>query len=133
MSNAFLGTGWKFPIEVDETTGKIKLSHHEEDIQEAIRIILWTSKGERVMRPDFGCGVQNFVFGLTDSTTLSLLESNIKEAITQWEPRVHEIEVTAALDGNVPGKLLVTVQYVVRSTNNLYNLVYPFYLHEGPK
>ncbi|MBP3961285.1 GPW/gp25 family protein [Paenibacillus lignilyticus] len=130
---SFLGRGWKFPIEVDSTTGRIKTAEKEDDIAEAIRIILWTNKGERVMRPDFGCGIQEFVFETTDETTLRLLETNIQEAIRIWEPRVHEVEVHAERDGAGAGKLLLHISYVVRSTNNLFNQVYPFYLEEGTK
>ncbi|MEI7027500.1 GPW/gp25 family protein [Paenibacillus sp. y28] len=133
MSKSFLGRGWKFPIEVDESTGKIKMAEYEDDIAEAIRIILWTGKGERVMRPDFGCSVENFVFGSTDATTLQLLETNIEEAIRIWEPRVHEVQVRAVPDQADPEKLLINIQYEVRSTNNLFNQVYPFYIHEGTK
>lgn len=131
MSEAFLGRGWKFPVQVDRTTGRIMMSEYEEDIAESIRIIMGTTKGERVMRPDFGCGVQHFVFGATDETTLRLLESNIKEALRVWEPRVHDVDVDAVPDREEPGKLLISIRYVVRTTNNLYNQVYPFYIHEG--
>jgi phage baseplate assembly protein W len=133
MENAFLGRGWKFPIQVDETTGQIMMSDSEGDIAEAIRLIIGTNRGERVMRPDFGSNVHNFLFGLTDSTTLSLLESNVKDAIRNWEARVKDIEVEAVLDKAENGKLLINVKYVVRSTNNQYNLVFPFYIHEGSK
>lgn len=131
MEKAFLGRGWKFPIEVDSTTGRIKMSEHEEDIAEAIRIILWTAKGERVMRPEFGCGLQDYVFTTTDATTLRLLASDIEEAIRVWEPRVESADVEVILDEQDNGKLMIHIDYVVRSTNNLYNLVYPFYIHEG--
>lgn len=131
MSKAFLGRGWKFPVEVDPTTGRIRTSEHEEDIKEAIRIIMATSKGERVMRADFGCGIHHFVFESTDETTLKMLEHTVADAIRIWEPRVHEVEVNARIDPSNPGLLNLNVAYVVRSTNNLFNLVYPFYLHEG--
>ncbi|WP_274650195.1 GPW/gp25 family protein [Paenibacillus humicola] len=130
---SFLGKGWKFPIEVDGTTGRIKMAEHEDDIAEAIRIILSTSKGERAMRPDFGCGIRRFVFETTDETTLRLLETDVLDAIRVWEPRVHEVEVRAIRDQAAPGRLLLNVSYVVRSTNNLFNQVYPFYLDEGTK
>ncbi|RAV09238.1 GPW/gp25 family protein [Paenibacillus contaminans] len=133
MSEEFLGRGWKFPVQVDATTGRILTSEYEEDIAEAIRIILGTSKGERVMRPDFGCGVNEFVFGQMDDTTLRLLEASITEAIRIWEPRVHELDVRAEPDAREPGKLFIHVGYAVRTTNNLYNQVYPFYLYEGSK
>ena len=133
MSASFLGRGWKFPIAVDATTGRFLLSEGEDDIAEAIRIILMTSRGERVMRPDFGCGLRDFVFGTTDETTLRLLETDITQAITVWEPRVRDVEVTTKLDPSQPGKLSIGIAYVVRSTNNLFNQVYPFYLEEGTK
>ncbi|NOU93646.1 baseplate protein [Paenibacillus sp. LMG 31456] len=131
MTEVFLGRGWKFPIQVDKATGRVRLSEYEEDIAEAIRIILGTSQGERVMRPDFGCEVNEFVFGQTDDTTLRLLESSIKGALRTWEPRVHEVEVNAVLDPNEHGRVNIEIRYLVRTTNNLFNQVYPFYIHEG--
>lgn len=131
MNASFLGRGWKFPVQVDKATGRFLLSEGEEDIAEAIRVILKTSKGERVMRPDFGCGLNEFVFETTDETTLRLLEADIEHAITVWEPRVRDVEVEASLDESEPGKLSISITYVVRSTNNLFNQVYPFYLEEG--
>ena len=131
MSKAFLGKGWKFPIEVDEATGRIKMSEHEEDIAEAIRIIIWTAKGERIMRPDFGSGMERYIFESTDDMTLRLIESEIEEAVRIWEPRVTDIEVKAGRDPTDPARLQLHVKYEVRTTNNLFNQVYPFYLHEG--
>lgn len=133
MSASFLGRGWKFPVAVDATTGRFLLAEGEEDIAEAVRIILMTSKGERVMRPDFGCGLRDFAFGTTDGTTMRLLESDIIQAITVWEPRVTDVTVEAKLDPSHNGRLLLSISYIVRSTNNLFNQVYPFYLDEGTK
>ncbi|RKN75968.1 GPW/gp25 family protein [Paenibacillus ginsengarvi] len=131
MSSEFLGRGWKFPIQVDPATGRIRLSEYEEDIAESIRIILGTSRGERVMRPGFGCEMRSFVFGTTDDMTLRLLEGSILDAIRVWEPRVDEVEVKAVPDKLDPGKVQIRIGYIVRTTNNLFNQVYPFYLHEG--
>jgi len=131
MSKEFLGKGWKFPIEVDPATGRIKQAYYEDDIAESIRIIIWTNKGERVMRPDFGCGIEKYLFAGSDDTTLRLIESEIQDAIRKWEPRVHEVEVRVERDAQNPEKLLIHVQYEVRNTNNLFNQVYPFYLYEG--
>ncbi|TNJ62385.1 GPW/gp25 family protein [Paenibacillus hemerocallicola] len=131
MSSEFLGRGWKFPVQVDPATGRIRMSEYEEDIAESIRIILGTSKGERVMRPGFGCDMREFVFGTTDDTTLRMLEGSIVEAIRIWEPRVEEVEVNAIPDRTDPGKVQIRIQYLVRTTNNLFNQVYPFYLYEG--
>ncbi len=131
MSKEFLGRGWKFPIEVDPTTGRIKQAEYEDDIAEAIRMIIWTSKGERLMRPDFGCGIEQYLFEGNDDTTLRLIEAEIDEALRLWEPRVHEVEVQVKRDPQHDEKLLIHVQYEVRTTNNLFNQVYPFYLYEG--
>jgi len=131
VSKEFMGRGWKFPIEVDEATGRIKQTQHEDDIAEAIRIIIWTGKGERLMRPDFGCGIERFLFEGNDDTTLHLIEAEILDAIRMWEPRVHEVEVRVQRDAANAEKLLIHVQYAVRTTNNLFNQVYPFYLYEG--
>ncbi|WP_337099673.1 GPW/gp25 family protein [Paenibacillus sp. YIM B09110] len=133
MSASFLGKGWKFPVQVDATTGRILMADAEEDIAEAIRIIIRTSKGERLMRPDFGCGLREFVFGTTDETSLRLISSEVTDAIRIWEPRVKDIEVKAQLDPQHTGRVQLTVSYAVRSTNNLFNQVYPFYLEEGTK
>ncbi len=131
MSKAFLGKGWKFPIEVDEATGRIRQSEYEDDIAEAIRIIIWTSKGERIMRPAFGSGIERYIFEGTDDMTLRLIESEIEEAVRVWEPRVHNIAVRVERDPSLAEKLNIHVQYEVRTTNNLFNQVYPFYLYEG--
>ncbi|MFD2673195.1 GPW/gp25 family protein [Marinicrinis sediminis] len=131
MAKEFLGKGWKFPVEVDPATGRILMSEHEDDVAEAIRIILQTSQGERMMRGNFGCDLRDFNFEMTDDTTLKMLESNILKAIRNWEPRVDEVDVRAEADASIPGKLHIHIQYTVRNTNNLYNQVFPFYLFEG--
>ncbi|MOA39784.1 Lysozyme [compost metagenome] len=109
------------------------MAEGEEDIEEAIRIIIRTSKGERLMRPDFGCGLREFVFGTTDETSMRLIASDVQEAIRIWEPRVKDVEVEARPDRQNNGRVLLHVSYTVRSTNNLFNQVYPFYLEEGTK
>lgn len=129
--SSFLGRGWKFPVQVDPVTGRIMMSEGEEDIAEAIRIILMTFKGERVMRPAFGSRLNDFVFALTDPTTLGVLETELKNAIMSWEPRVGMVEVQAQSDNSNPEQLWIHIKYMVRSTNNLFNLVYPFYINEG--
>jgi len=125
----FLGRGWKFPIEVD-TTGSIALSEYEEDIREALRIILMTSKGERVMRPDFGAGLFDFVFEPMSATTIGRLQAAVTDALVKWEPRAQVIGVGVEADQGEIGKLLIDIEYRVRATNNRFNLVFPFYLKE---
>lgn len=133
VANNFLGRGWKFPIQVDPKSGRIMTSEYEEDIEEAIRIILFTSKGERIMNPDFGSSVMEYIFNLTDDMMIGLLESEIEEAINLWEPRVKDVKSTVDFDKSEPEKLLISISYVVRKTNNPYNKVYPFYMNEGTK
>jgi hypothetical protein len=130
MTKEFLGQGWKFPVGVD-SSGKIEMSQYETDIKEAIWIILSTSKGERIMRPDFGCGIYDFVFAPINTATIAMIESSIREALTAWEPRVELTGLDVSTDEADEGKLLISIDYRVRSTNNEFNLVYPFYLMEG--
>lgn len=128
MAKDFLGVGWKYPVRVN-LDGKIALSAYEDDIKEAIWIILGTAKGERVMRPDFGCGIHDLVFAPINTATVTLVENSVREALTLWEPRIELIGVEATESGD--GELSVSIDYRVRSTNNRFNLVYPFYLKEG--
>lgn len=130
MAKDFLGIGWKFPVTID-STGKIAMSKFEEDIKEAIRIILGTARGERVMRPDFGCGIHELIFEPINVATIGLIESSVQEALTRYEPRVDLINVNVLDDEANVGKLKISIDYRVRATNNEFNLVYPFYLKEG--
>ena len=128
LAKSFLGTGWKFPVQVDEATGRIKTSQHEDDIREAIHIIIMTRKGERMMRPEFGCGLQEYLFAGGDYDTATQMRVEIQRALVNWEPRITEVDVNVEEDR---GRMMIHVAYVVRATNNPYNLVFPYYLTEG--
>jgi phage baseplate assembly protein W len=130
MAEEFLGIGWTFPIQVNEES-RISMSEYEKDIKEAIWIILSTSKGERVMRPDFGCGIHEFVFSVMNTATITLISNSVKEALTIFEPRIQVTRVEVSSETISEGKLMIEVEYRVRTTNNRFNLVYPFYLSEG--
>lgn len=130
MANEFLGTGWQFPVAVG-ANGAIVLASAEQDIAEAIRIILGTAKGERVMRPDFGCGIHERVFAVLNASTLGSVETEVREALVLWEPRIDVLRVAASPREAAEGRLLIEIEYRVRSTNTRYNLVYPFYLKES--
>lgn len=123
----FLGNGWSFPFRISPSGG-IALSRQEFDIDEAIRIILSTAKGERHMRPEFGCGIHDLVFAPNNATTAGLVETYVTEAIGWWEPRVEILRVDAEPDDDERNMLLIDVHYRVRATNDERNLVYPFYL-----
>lgn len=125
----FLGRGWKFPVAVD-ASGRIALSEYEDDVREAIRIILMTSKGERVMQPDFGAGLFDFVFASMNSTNLGRIQRAVEDALVKWEPRVQVTAVSVEPDQSELGKLLINIDYRVRATNTRFNLVFPFYLKE---
>ncbi len=129
MSKEFLGVGIKFPFQTDPGGG-IALSCYEEDIKESIRIILGTSKGERLMRPDFGCGIHNLVFAPVNTSTEGLIIHHIREALILFEPRLELLKVDVSKDEVDIGKLLININYKVIRTNNIFNMVYPFYLHE---
>lgn len=131
IANSFLGIGWKFPVILEPASGAFALSADEADIQEAIRIILFTAKGERVMRPDFGCGIHEFIYETMSVSTMGQMEASVKEALMRWEPRIDTLSVEVKPDRGTVGKLTIGIRYRVRSTNNEYNLVYPFYLREG--
>ena len=130
-SKSFLGTGFRFPVQVDPLTGRVCTSSEEEDIREAIRIILGTQPGERPMLPSFGCNINNYVFGTTDYTSLMLMKREVESSLIMWEPRIKDIEVQIVRSPEDDGALLIEIGYVVRSTNNPFNLVYPFYISEG--
>lgn len=128
-SKAFLGRGWAFPVACD-ATGEIAMAEYEEDIREAIRIIIGTKKGERMMRPDFGAGLDAFVFEPLNTTTMALVRHTVEQGLTEWEPRIDSITVEVTADPP-SGRLDVQVGYRVRSTNAFYNWVYPFYVREA--
>lgn len=129
MAKDFLGVGWKFPVNIDPR-GNIQMSEYEQDIKEAIWIILATSKGERVMRPDFGSGIYDYVFAPINTATVGLIENSVREALTLYEPRIELLNVEISTEEADEGKLLIGIDYRVRDTNNEFNLVYPFYLTE---
>lgn len=125
---AFLGTGWKFPVEVDRATGRIRMSSYEENIEESVRIILGTRKGERVMEPEFGSRLHEYAFETADYTTLYSMKNEVERSLTRWEPRITDVEAEVTDERINEGILFIHIRYVIRSTNNPYNLVYPFYI-----
>lgn len=128
---AFLGVGWAMPVDVDPQTGFIATVAYEDDIRQAIRIILETAPGERVMRPDFGCGIHEMVFQSIDSTTIERIRAEVNDALRRYEARIEVLNVTVQEDADIVGQLLIELEYQVRRTNQLGNLVFPFYFKEG--
>lgn len=127
----FMGRGLRFPLQIDPITGKFAMVSEEEDIAEAIGIILNTVQGERVMRPDFGSNVLDYTFSAASDTLRQSLAFDLREQLGYLEPRIDEIDVRCTDSDELEGAIVVEVSYVVRSTNNRYNHVYPFYKTEG--
>lgn len=123
----FLGRGWSFPVETQED-GTIAMAEGETDIEQSIRIILSTAPGERVMRPEFGCGIHDYVFATIDTTTLNLIAEDVETALARWEPRIEVLSIDAEMADSARGRLDVEIEYRVRQTNQEANLVYPFYM-----
>jgi phage baseplate assembly protein W len=128
MSEAFLGTGWAFPIQIDDTGG-IRMRSREEDIREAVGIVLGTRLGERVMRPEFGSGLADLVFDPNDANLAGRIEFLARKALERWEPRIVLKEVRARPAGE---RMEIDVRYIVRQTNREDNVVVPFYSGELP-
>jgi phage baseplate assembly protein W len=130
VDSTFLGVGWQFYVGVDDQ-GRIASAAYEESIRQAIGIILRTAPGERVMRPDFGCGIHDLVFEVNSASTATRVATQVRQALLRWEPRINvsDVQVTTGEDDAV---LFIGIEYKVRATNNSFNLVYPFYLEGSP-
>lgn len=128
MNTDFLGKGFAFPLQVNQTGG-IKASAQAEKIAESIRIILGTQQGERLMRPNFGSNLKRLLFAPNTAATASLAQHYVEEAIRTWEPRV-SLEAVTVENENSSAMLRIRISYRIRSTNEPGNLVYPFYLQQ---
>ncbi|HTX91829.1 MAG TPA: GPW/gp25 family protein [Anaerolineales bacterium] len=126
----FLGIGWKFPLQVTPD-GKLGQSRYEQRIEESVYLILSTSKGERVMLPDFGCGIHDLVFAPNNPGTLALVVQNVRTALVANEPRIDVLDVAAESAPESQNLLLIRISYRIRANNSIGNLVYPFYIGEG--
>lgn len=129
-SRAFLGTGWRFPIQVTPR-GRIALARAEERIEQSIYLILSTSRGERVMLADFGAGIHDQVFAPNNSITLNMVATGVREALLKYEPRIDVLGVDVSSSPEEPSLLLIRISYKIRATNAVGNMVYPFYINEA--
>jgi len=129
QGNAFLGVGVGFPLSTDPN-GALDSAQYEDSVEQSIQIILGTARGERVMRPDFGCGIHDFVFDTVTAATEGRVAAAVRDALLRFEPRIYVRDVTVSV-GDDSAVLLISVDYEVRATNNAFNLVYPFYLDAG--
>ncbi len=129
-TNDFLGVGWAFPVAVD-ARGRVALARQVTDIEQAITIILMTPKGQRVMRPEFGCQIHDLIFAPNDANTWGLAEYYVEEALRFWEPRIEVIDVIARSDPDNNERMNVRIEYVVKKTLDRRTLVFPFYRIPG--
>ena len=130
MAKTFLGKGWAFPVRVG-AGGALAVAEYEEKVRQSIWIILGTAKGERVMRPDFGCGIYDLVFSAVTPDTAGRVSEAVRQALLFFEPRINVLDVRVRAEGEGGEVLLIVVDYQVRATNNVFNLVYPFYLERS--
>jgi phage baseplate assembly protein W len=126
----FLGVGWKFPLQVTPG-GQIARARYEQRIEESIYLILSTSTGERMMLPEFGCGIHDLVFAPNNSTTIAVVVQTVREALIAFEPRIDVLDINAESAPEEPNLLLIRINYRVRANNARGNLVYPFYIRES--
>jgi phage baseplate assembly protein W len=130
LNRDIIGTGWTFPLQIDNRGG-ISLSKNENGIEDSIKLILGTAKGERKMRPNFGCDIHMLIFAPNNATTWGLAAHYVEEALGWWEPRIEVLEVISRPDESDPGRLFVNIKYRIKATNDARNLVYPFFLLAG--
>ena len=128
--NSFLGKGWTFPPTFDNASGEVQMLTGEDDIQSSLRVLLATKLGERVMQPLFGCNLDAMVFELLDTTLKTEMKNLVERAILFFEPRINIDKIDVDSQNDLNGVVIITVNYVVRSTNTRGNLVFPFYLSE---
>lgn len=127
MAEQFIGAGWGFPLRTD-ATGGIALVTREREIVEAIHLILGTAPGERPMRPEFGCGIHEYVFAPADENTAGQVAFEVRASLERWEPRIEVRDVVVDFDAEEAGTLYIDIRYVIRGTNDPRNLVFPFYV-----
>jgi phage baseplate assembly protein W len=123
----FIGAGWNFPLQVDPTNA-IALASHVRDIEQAIEIIIRTAPGERPMRPEFGCRIQDHLFSPMNDATLAAIANDVRRALEVWEPRIDVGDVKVLFDRNDLGMAHIDVGYQIRGYNDERNLVFPFYV-----
>ncbi len=134
--NSFLGKGWAFPPTFNNATGTVEMVSDEEDIRQSLHILLSTSQGERVMQPDYGCNLNDYIFDGLNSTTIGYIKERVANSILYYEPRivVERIEVTnAGSVDNLEGRFLIDLTYTIPGTNSRFNYVYDFYKNEAVK
>lgn len=127
MEIDFVGAGWAYPLTTD-AAGGVALVTQDREIEQAIRLVLGTARGERPMRPEFGCRIHEHVFGPASAATAGQIAFDVREALERWEPRIEVTEVRVGFESVESGTLHVDIGYLLRGLNDPRNLVFPFYV-----
>lgn len=131
MTDAVIGRGWPFPLRL--TRGRLELIGGEAKIRQSLWVILKTTPGSRLMRPDFGCGLDELVLSANTASLRGLVAERVREAVLRFEPRIDLVDVRVESDADARNLLLIEISYQIRGDNSLFNLVYPLYLTEGAR
>ncbi|WP_312177453.1 GPW/gp25 family protein [Chryseobacterium sp.] len=131
INTDFLGTGWSFPPEFNETEGKLAMTSDVEDINNSLIIHLSTRPGERVMFPNYGCDLQEMLFKPLDLTLITQMKGIVERAILYHEPRINILSIEINAQNEIEGEILIEINYEVRNTNTRSNMVFPFYKEEA--
>lgn len=131
IDKSFLGTGWCFPPEFNVRTKEVRMVTEDEDIRESLWILLSTTPGERMLQPDFGCGLKTLVFENVSETTVTEIKDMIERAVLFFEHRISLESVEVEVEDIYEGRIKILLSYLIRTTNSRSNMVYPFYFLEG--
>ena len=131
ITKSFLGTGWGFPPSFSNKAAQVGLLTDEDDIQSSLEILLSTRQGERVMRQDYGCNLDEMVFEPLTTTFKTYIKDLISTAILYYEARIEVNKIEIDDTGELEGRILILIDYTVRATNSRFNFVFPFYKTEA--
>ncbi|WP_106792885.1 GPW/gp25 family protein [Aquimarina sp. Aq78] len=130
-AKSFIGVGWSFPPTFNREKGQLETTELYDDIQKSLEILLTTRPGERVMQPKYGCHMETLLFESLDAGTKTIIKERIRVAILYFEPRIDAKKITLDDSRQNEGILLISIEYIVSSTNSRFNFVFPFYSEEA--
>lgn len=140
-SKNVIGRGWRFPVRPD-AAGRLTFlgsslrpgatpGEGDEKIRQSIWLLLSTAPGERLMLPEFGCGIHDLVFTANTAAVRGVIQAHVRDSLLRWEPRIDVLDVVVDSDPQAANILHIRIDYRIRANNSLYNLVYPFFINEG--
>ena len=131
--NKFLGSGWQYPPEFSksDTSAMVAMVSGPENISQSLKALLTTNLGERLMRLEYGCGIAQLLFEPIDQRTVTKIRNSIADAVLLYEPRINLLNVNVFQDQNNTGLLNISIEYIIKTTNSRFNLVYPFHINEA--